>query len=312
MKQALKDFFKKFLKENRGQFAQSSFWRIFGCIQTLFWPFAFAKIIDIIVQDPGSWKKVVPWVFAMVANKIIEDVIRLRSKYGLQELALLLRIDIVKFFTKQTKVRNDIKTGEAVQAVRNMADTVYNIGCLYKDKLIQLPINFIAIPIILFSSEVSYFILVLAYIALYLLVDYIAATFYLKEVKDSFKASEAFWGTVNRKAPDVWRQREDEFAFEKAIDEQGAKFYKEENEAQNVHHWRWVAIQALSSMFYGIAIVLVFYRIINDQAHVGDLVLVIGYFGQTQTSLNIVSDTIKQITDARIAFDELEESIEAR
>jgi len=310
MKQALKVFFREFLKNNKRQFIWHSFWRLFGCAQTLFWPFAFAKVIDIVAQNPEAWQKAIPWVFAMVVNKIIEDVVRLKSKLGLQNLAMRIKIDIVKFLTKKTKVRDGIKTGEAVQSMGNMASTIESIVFLYKDKLLQLPVYFIAIPIILLGSQPSYFVLLILYIAIYLFIDYFAATFYVKEARDSRKASEAFWGTVYTKTPGVWRQREDRIAFEEMIDAQSEDFCKEENEAQNIHHWRWMMIQSLSSFFYGIAIAFVLYQVINGRARAGDLVLVIGYFIKTHASLNIVSDVVYQVINTRISFQELENAVE--
>lgn len=312
MKQALKAFFKDFFKKNRNEFLWHSFWRLFSCAQALFWPFAFSKIINILAENPNNWQKTLPWIIVMIANEVGDDFIRLRSKFGLHKLAVRLKINLVRFFTRETGVREGVKTGEAIQAVRQAGEVVQNMSIFYKDKLLQLLVNFVAIPIILLTSELSYFILLIVYIALYLFVDYFAAAFYTKEVRDSFKASKTFWGTVYRKTPGVWREREDGVSFKKIIDKQAAKFYKEESEAQNIHYWRWVAIQALSSMFYGAAIALVIYKIVHYHAQAGDLVLVIGYFMQTQTSLNIVSDAVKHVSDAHIAFDELDEAVEEK
>ncbi len=309
MDKLLKNFFKDFFTDNRLKIIWFSMIRIFAFCQVLFWTFAFSKIIDILSQGVENWRAVLPWIAALVPNKIAEDFIRLRSKYGLQKIGAGLELRLATFFTEETELREGIKTGEAVQRTKRASETIKSAARYYKDNLLQVPVNFIIIPIILLSARTDYFIIFTVYVFSYLLIDYFANTFYLDEAEDYFRASEVFWGTAYRKTPDVWRERVDGVGFREQIKKQADNLYKERMEMENVNNWRWVTIQVLSSVSRGLIILYAFYLIIKGQAPVGDLVLVSGYFSQAQSSLNIVTTTAQQIGDLRISLNRLVEAV---
>ncbi len=308
----LQNFFKDFFKDNRLKIVWFSIVRMFAFCQVLFWPFAFSKIIDILSQGIDNWQAALPWAAALVINKVAEDLIRLRSKYGLQKIGAGLELRLATFFTQKTELCEGIKTGEAMQRTKRASDTINSAAEYYKDNLLQLPVNFIVIPIVLLTSRTDYFIIFTVYVVVYLLIDYFANTFYLDEAEDYFQASEVFWGTAYRKTPDVWRERVDGFQFREQIEQQADNLYKERMEMENVDNWRWVTVQVLSSVSQGLIILYAFYLIIKGQAPVGDLVLLSGYFSQAQSSLNIVTTTAQRIGDLRISLSRLAEAVKLK
>lgn len=312
MKPLLKDFFNNFWQKEKVKIIWYSFWRLVAFVQTLFWPFALSRVVNVLTQDPSNWEGALPWIAGMIINKVTEDVIRLRSKYGLEILGVDMTIDLALFFTSRTKVKENCKTGEAVQAIKRITEVLNGLLIYYKNNLLQLPVNFIVIPLVFFKADIDYFILFLIYTFIYLLVDYFASGFYSDEARDSFEASEAFWGTAYRKTPDVWRQREDGEKLKNTLKKQGETFYKEASEARNMHYWRWTVVQVLSNLTQGFAVALIVYKIFHGQAEVGDLVLVVGYFQQTQNSLNVVTNANKMFTDLHIALRRLESSVEKK
>ncbi len=312
MKPLLKEFFNNFWKQKKIKIIWYSFWRLVAFAQTLFWPFALSRVVNVLTQDPSNWEGALPWIAGMIINKVTEDMIRLRSKSGLENLSLDMTIDFTLFFTSRSEVKEDSRTGEAVQAIKRITEVLNGLLIYYKDNLLQLPVNFIVVPLVLFKTNIDYFILFLVYTFIYLLVDYFAAGFYSDEARDSFEVSEAFWGTAYRKIPDVWREREDGEKLKNTLEKQGEAFYKEASEALNIHYWRWTAVQVLSDLTQGFAVALIVYKIFHGQAEVGDLVLVIGYFQQTQSSLNIVTSANKIFTDLHIALRRLENSVQEK
>jgi ABC-type multidrug transport system fused ATPase/permease subunit len=77
----------------------------------------------------------------------------------------------------------------------------------------------------------------------------------------------------------------------------------------DISNWRWIALQVASSLSIGLSLGFVVYKIVNKTAPVGDLVLVIGYLAQIQESLNIVTNAISQVVQAKISLERLRRAI---
>lgn len=305
----MKKFFKGFFQEHKARVFFFSFWRIFSFGQALFWPYAFAKIVNIMSQNPDNWREAGFWAGLMILNRITEDFVRLRSKFGLEKIGVKLKISLATFFSKKTKIRKGKKTGEAVQAVKKASEDIESLINSYKDDMLQLPINLIVIPLVLLRASKDYLLLLILYGVLYLTIDYFAVRIYNQALRKYFKAAEVFWGTTYRKTPEVWRQREDGGIFMRAIDRQGKSLYKSIIIAKNTNNWRWIALQALSSASIGAAVLWVLYKIVNGVAPIGDLILVTAYFEKTQGTLNIVTDTLTRTIQTRISLKRLDKAV---
>jgi len=308
MEQFFKDFFQGYKKKIIG----FSFLRIFAFVQVLFWPYAFSKIVNIMSRNPEDWRKALIWAGGMIFNKVLEDFIRLKAKFELEKIGTRLQISLATFFSEKTEIREDKKTGESVQAIKKASEDISSLIEFYKDNLLKLPVNFIIIPFILFKTSIDYLILLLIYGILYLGIEYFAVNLYHKKLKKYFKAAEIFWGTTYRKVPEVWRQREDGGIFARRVNKEGKNLYQTTVSANSMNRWRWSALQALSSASIGAVILFVIYKIIGNSAPVGDLILVAGYFKETQTTLNIITTAFSQIIYARISLKRLNKAVKIR
>ncbi len=308
----MKRFFKEFIKKHKFEIVWFSFVRTISFIQVLFWPFAFAKIINIMTETPSEWQQALLWMGLMIINKISEDFVRLRSKLGLEKIAAKLRISLATFFTEKTDIKEGIKTGEAVQAIRQASDAIESMVMYYKDNMLQLPVNFILIPIVLFNISIDYLFISIIYGILYLLIDHFAANLYSIKLQKYFKTAEKFWGTTYRKAPEIWRARENGIILSEQIEQEGKELYEDISSVATTNNWRWVFLQGLSSTSVGAAILFVFFRILKSIAHIGDLILVSNYLQQIQGSLNIISSSISQVIQTKIALKRLNEAVEIK
>jgi len=308
----MKHFFKKFFTEHRAQIFIFSLFRIFAFAQTLFWPYAFSKIVNILSKNPKNWQGAGFWAILMVLNKITEDFVRLRSEFRLEKIGTKLKISLATFFSKKTEIREGKKTGEAVQAVKQASENIESLINFYKNNILQLPINFIIIPLVLLKASTDYLFLLLMYGILYLIIDAFAVQFYNRQLKKYFRAAEIFWGTTYRKTPEIWRQREDGEIFGHRIDEEGEKLYKATVSASNRNTWRWFFLQSLSSASRGVVILFALYKIAKGTAPVGDLILVSAYFQRAQDTLNIISSSLTQILQARISLKRLDAAVKIR
>lgn len=261
-------------------------------------------------ENPDNWRQALIWAGLMVANKILEDVVRLRSKYGLKTIATELKIKLAISLTEETKIRKKVKTGEALQAIKMTSETVETLMLFYEENFLQLPVNFIVIPMILLKANINYFFIVIAFAALYLLIEYFASKPYRRRLESYLRAAEIFWGTTYRKAPDIWRKREKIEDFSRQIEKEGRKLDKSADTFINANNWRWVAIQALSSATIGLSAIFILYKIINGAAFIGDLILVTGYLGEIQRSLNIFSGGISHFFQTKLVFNRLYKAVE--
>lgn len=305
----MEKFFKNFLQEHKAQIFLFSLFRIFSFVQILFWPYAFSKIINIMSQNPDNWREAGLWAGLMILNKITEDFVRLRSKFGLEKIGAKLKISLATFFSEKTEIRKGKKTGEAVQAVKKASEDIKSLVDFYKENILQLPVNLIIIPLILLQASVDYLLLLLVYGIAYLTIDYFAIKLYNRKVKKYFKAAEVFWGTTYRKTPEVWREREDGGVFAERIDQEGKELYKTIVSADNIDNWRWVSLQALSSATIGAAVLFVLYKIVTNTAPVGDLILVTAYLRETQRTLNVITSSLTRLIRTRISLKRLNKAV---
>ncbi len=306
----MRQFFTKFLRQYWVPLVVFSLLRIISILQVLFWPYAFSKIVNLVTQDPHQWTSALNWASLMIANKILEDPMRLWSRYGLEKVGTQLQIAATVFFTEKGTLRPGRKTGETVQAVRR---AVENIGVLfdyYKEYFWQLPINLLVISLILCQANPSYLFFPLVYTGLYLALDLWIAKIYRRRIKDYFKSTEVFWGTVYREAPEVWRQRESIEEFGCHLKPQSQDFYQSNVSFLKIDRWRWTILQVLSSCFRGLAIIFVLYRIVNYQTPVGDLVLIAAYLERTQSTLNIITTVYNGLIESSVSLKRLRKAIQ--
>jgi len=308
----MKRFFKSFFRENKAQIIISSFFRLFAFVQVLFWPYAFSKIVNIISANPERWREAILWTMLMIANKAMEDFIRLRSKFGLEKIGADLKISLAIFFSHKTEVQEGRKTGEAVQAVKRASDNISSLVDFYKDNILQLPVSFIIIPLILIKASTAYFLILVIYGILYLAIDCLMAELYKRKLRSYFKADEVFWGTTYRKAPEAWRQREDGHNFAQKIHQEGQDLYNATVSSLDIDSWRWTILQALSSISLGAVILLVLYKISTSSTPVGDLILVTGYFQEAHNTFNIITSTISYAIQTRLSLKRLDKIVKIK
>ena len=312
MQSLARSFLKNFIIKEKGKIIWFSLWRMFSFLQVLFWPFAFAKILDILSQDISNWKASLPWLIAMVINKLTEDFVRLRAKHGIEVITSGMRISMATFFAEETQIKDGVKTGEAVQKIKSAGDTLKEAALYYKNQLLGIPVSLIFVPIILYNADRMYLVIFGIYVLLYLIIDKFATAFYLEEAREYFSASEIFWGTVYRKTPDVWRGREEIGSFKKKVDEQSEVLKKEIETMDSADTWRWIALQSLSSTALGFGIVFVFLRIARGESEVGDLVLITSYLGDAQETLNRITSSSTRIVNLKMALHRLSEVVERK
>ncbi len=301
----MRKVFKDLWQQHRVKIIVFTILRLFSYIQVLFWAYAFAKVVNIMTNNPGQWRTAMVWAAAMVVNKVAEDFVRIKAKYELEKIGVRIQISLSSFFSRKTELKDGRRTGESVQAIKRAAEHIDELLDFYREDLLQLPVNFIIIPIILYRASPIYLLFLAVYVVLYLIINQVMQTAYFERMKKCFKAAEIFWGTTYRKAPEVWRQREDGYAFSREINKEGDELYDKETLANNINMWRWAAVMSLSSAIRGGVILFILYNVVQNVTPLGNLVLVNGYFLETQNTLNIITLAIDKASRSRLAFTRL-------
>ena len=308
----MKKFFKKFVQEHRIKIFIFSLLRIFSFAQILFWPYAFSKIVNIMSESPENWRSAFIWAGFMVVNKILEDIIRLKAKFELEKIGTKLRISLASFFSENTELRESKKTGESVQAIKKASESINSLIELYRTHILQLPINLIVIPIILWRASPDYLIMLAVYAVLYLFLDRFLLKIYQEKLQKYFMASEIFWGTAYRKTPEVWRARENSHDFAEDIHREGDELYEKALSSCSMKRWRWTILQSLSSLSVGLVVLFVLFRIKNNVTPVGNIILITSYFQKMQTTLNILTSTFSEILGAKLSLKRLNEAVKIK
>ncbi|MBL7156024.1 MAG: ABC transporter ATP-binding protein [Candidatus Pacebacteria bacterium] len=308
----MKQFFIDFFKKYKVKIIWFSILRILDFLQCLFNPYAIAKIINIITKDPTNWKDASFWAILFLVNNTTEDIVRLRGKLGLEKIAIRLKLSLTTFFSQKTKIRKNKKTGEAVQAIKGASDDIQSLINFYKDNILQLPVNLIIIPLILFKANTDYLVLLLMYMFLYFIIELFAVPIYNRKLQKFFQANEIFWGTAYRKTPEIWREREDGKIFTQKMNQEEKNLYKADTDAISANTWRWTFLQCLSSVTIGLGILFALHKIVNNSAPIGDLILVSSYLSQTQGTLNIITSTITRFFQTKISLKRLNKAVKIR
>lgn len=308
----MNSFFKQFLRKHQFTIIFYSTLRVVSLIQVLFWPYAFAKIVNILSEDLTNWQGVLFWGVLMIGNAVLENIIRLRSKYGLEKVAIKLMVEMTRYFSEKTELRDNVRTGQAIQAIKVASEQVKALVNFYKESGLQLPVNLIVIPIVLTNLSGIYLLILLGFAIIYAIADLICLKKYNLRFASQLKSLESFWGTEYRRVPDVWRKREDGTGFSQQFNECGQDLINKSSVALNVANWRWIAVQTISTFSKGIALYFVVKRILNKLAHVGEVVLVMSYFDKIHGTLNIFTSALTRISEARLALRRLNKELEVK
>jgi len=308
----MKQFFKEFWRKNKGSIVFFSLLRVLSFAQVLFWPYAFSKVVNILSNEPENWEMAFYWAGAMIINKVAEDFVRIKAKYEIEKISNKLQIELATFCTENTELREGRKTGESVQAIKKAYEYIDSMLDFYRNKLLKLPVDFIIIPIILWRANISYLVLLSIYVVSYLVFNYFLHRIYHARMKGYLKAAEVFWGTAYRKAPEVWREREDGYVFADQVEKEGEDLFIKQTAADRINMWRWALTQAYSSAFIGGVVLFVAHKIISGVAPLGTLVLVVGYFREIQTTLGVITTAFNNFTQVKLSLSRLSKSVKIR
>lgn len=222
--------------------------------------------------------------------RLIDNYLRILSVARLEKAISDISFDIHNFFLSDLKSDSTENRHAAVQAIRNFSDAASVTLNLIKQPGVDSFVNLIFIPVILFVADFPSFIISLAYIAIYFLIDTYTTQRY-SELKDiqNFK-TEAYYAKL---------QDSNDFDLEQT------SYTRHFRRLCKWSFVEWFNLQNTAVFFYCLNLFYMIYLVAIGQSDIAHLVLVVGYISQIQTYLNSFSQIKDSLADMNVGLKHL-------
>lgn len=222
--------------------------------------------------------------------RLVDNYLRLLSITRLEKVISDIGFDIHNFFLSDLESESKEDRHAAVQAIRNFSDASSVTLNLIKQPGIDSIVSFLIIPVILFMVDFPSFVITLAYVSIYFLIDTYTTQRYseLKDIQNS--KTEAYYAKL---------QDSNDFDLEQT------SFTRHFSRLCKWSFIEWFSLQNSAVFFYCLNLFYLVYAIYDGQHDISHLILVMGYITQTQTFLNSFSNIKDSLTDMNVGLKHL-------
>ncbi|HBP50843.1 MAG: hypothetical protein US85_C0005G0002 [Candidatus Shapirobacteria bacterium GW2011_GWF1_38_23] len=222
--------------------------------------------------------------------RIIDNHLRLISITRLEHIISNIGFDINNYFLFGMESKSKEERHATVQAIRNFSDASSVTLNIIKQPGIDSVVSFLIIPVILFAVDFPSFVITIAGVSIYLLIDIYTTQRYaqLKDIQNS--KTEAYFAKL---------QDSNDFDLEQA------SYTRHFNRLCKWGFTEWFALQNSAVFFYCINLLYLIYTVYSGQKDLSHLVLIMGYVTQTQTFLNSFSQIKDSFTDMDVGLEHL-------
>jgi len=222
--------------------------------------------------------------------QVIDNFTRLRSLFKLDECISDIGFDIHNYFNKNLKAEAKIERHESVQAIRNFSDASTITLRLFRQPGIDSIVSMIAVPAILFFIDFKIFVLEIAYIFIYMIIDYYTTQKYVK-----------FRDIQNTKIETYYAKLQDSVD----VDLEQKTFTRHFTRLSNWNFVEWFLLQNTAVFFYTLIFAYSVVAVLSGYKQISDVVLIMGYITSTQTFLNSFSEIKDSLSDMNVALEHL-------
>ncbi len=274
---------------NRTGFFFWTFVRFISAILPLITIYLYSLVIKQL-ETNLSLSAVVLTIILTFIIRIIDNYTRLISITRLEDVISNIGFDIHNYFLSDLASKSKEDRHAAVQAVRNFSDASSVTLNLIKQPGIDSVVSFLFIPFILLSQDFPSFIITIAYIVIYEVIDLYTTQryFQLKDIQNS--KTEAYYAKL---------QDSNDFDLEQT------SYNRHFNRLCKWGFTEWFALQNSAVFFYCLNLFYLVYQVSTNQKDISDLVLIMGYVTQTQTFLNSFSQIKDSLTDMNVGLKHL-------
>jgi ABC-type multidrug transport system fused ATPase/permease subunit len=268
------------------------FWlfvRFISAILPLITIYLFSEIISLL-ENKMPIQNVILFLLIIFIVRIFDNFLRLKSITKLEEVISNITFDINNFFLSDLVSENKQERHETVQAVRNFSDASSFTLNIFKQPGVDAFVSLIFVPLILFFLEFKVFVIVIAYISIYYLIDYFTTQKYMRYRDIQNLKTEVYFARL---------QDSNDFDLEQKT------YSRHFGRLSRWNFTEWFALQNTAVFFYSLVLFYLIYFYYSGQKSISEVVLIMGYVTQTQVFLNAFSNIKDSLTDMFVSLEHL-------
>ena len=268
------------------------FWllvRFFSALLPLLTIYLFSKIISEI-EIKAIFSSIFFLVLLTLFVRLLDNYSRLRSIFKLDECISDIGFDIHNFFSKDLQAETTEERHQSIQAIRNFADASSITLSLFRQPGVDSIVSLFMIPAILFFVDFKVFVLEIAYILVYMVIDYYTTQKYVRFRDIQNTKIETYYG---------------KFQESNDVELEQKTFTRHFTRLCNWNFIEWTLLQNSAVVFYVIILAYCILATTTGYKHISDVVLIMGYVTSTQTFLNSFSDIKDSLANMTVAVDHL-------
>ena len=275
--------------QNKPRFLFWFFIRFISSLLPLLTIYLYSQVINSI-ENQVVFTSVFFLVLIILLVRLLDNFLRLKSVYRLDECISDISFDIHNFFTKDLHTKDKEERHQSIQAIRNFSDASALTLNLFKQPGIDSLVSLIVIPTILWFIDGRVFVLEIVYILIYMIIDYYTTQKYVK-LRDSQNTKiETYYGKLQESND---------------IDLEQRSFTRHFTRLSNWNFTEWFALQDSAIFFYCIILAYSIIAVYSGTKQISDVVLIMGYVSSTQNYLNSFSEIKDSLADMTVAVDHL-------
>lgn len=268
------------------------FWyavRFFSALLPLYTIYLFGQAIKLL-ENHASLNHIVRHLLFILFIRLFDNLTRLLSIHRLEYYIQQTELSLHQFLIYGLKTKTKDQRHQIIQAVRNFGEAVRTTLYIIRQPGIDGLVSFFTVPIILFFLDFRIFVLDIAYIATYCVLDVYTTQRYSK-LKNSQNAHVETYYAKLQDSNNVAKEHQS-FLFH----------------LKKLCRWgfiEWILLQNTAVCFYFLIFFYLSYTVFTGQKQISDLVLIMGYIANTQTFLNHLSGIKDRLADCKAALSRL-------
>ena len=275
--------------QNKSRFLFWFFVRFISSLLPLLSIYLYSLVVEN-VENKVEYTAIFFLVLIILTVRLVDNFLRLRSLYRLDECISDIGFDIHNYFTQDLHAETKEERHQSIQAIRNFADASSLTLSLFRQPGIDSIVSLITIPVILWFVDRRIFVLEIVYILVYMIIDFYTTQKYTK-LKD----------VQNSKVEDYYAKLQ----VSNDTELEQKTFTRHFTRLSNWNFVEWFILQNSAIFFYCLIFAYAIISVYSGYKQISDIVLIMGYVASTQTYLNSFSEIKDSLADMTVAVDHL-------
>ncbi len=295
-----------FFKKYKARFILLSFFLVVVTLLSLVEPIIIARIIDFFRGDYESLRKFYILLGTLLIIGVFSTVLRLRSKYhfGLFSNVLIKNLKMESF---QRILQGDLvwhdkeNTGNKIQKIFEGEKAIKDFMNFYINQGVKLVSTTLGILVVFSFFSWKYTLIAIVFMVTYLAVEFKLNKRVAKKTLEVKIAQEKTSGKAYEFSSNINTVKSlgIEKSLVKEINKNEEEILELKNQRRNKNNVKWISVQIIAVIFYGLFILLVGKDIITGLLTLGSIVIYVDYVSRLRNTLNLISREVDTLTDVK-------------